>query len=88
MREKYGERVTKDMSQDESRKEWEIHKLKRDARLEECVGDTYRDDYEFSQRERLDNLDQANLEIDTLTKQIEKLQADLSGEQIFNPVFH
>lgn len=36
--------------------------------------------YSKAQKERLENLDQANQEIDGLRKSIEKLQSDLEGE--------
>lgn len=38
-----------------------------------------RDLYSKAQRERMDNLDQANQEIDRLRKQVDKLQAELQG---------
>lgn len=38
-----------------------------------------RDMYGKSQKERMDNLDQANLEIDRLRKQVDKLQLELQG---------
>ena len=37
------------------------------------------DMYTKAQKERLDNLDQANSEIDRLRKTVEKLQIDLEG---------
>jgi dsDNA-specific endonuclease/ATPase MutS2 len=39
-----------------------------------------RDLYSKAQRERMDNLDQANQEIDRLRKQVDKLQAELQGK--------
>jgi hypothetical protein len=39
-----------------------------------------RDMYGKSQKERMDNLDQANQEIDRLRKQLDKLQVELQGE--------
>ena len=39
-----------------------------------------RDMYGKSQKERMDNLDQANQEIDRLRKQLDKLQIELQGE--------
>lgn len=35
--------------------------------------------YGKSQRERMDNLDQANQELERLRKQVDKLQAELQG---------
>jgi septation ring formation regulator EzrA len=47
-----------------------------------------RDLYSKAQRERMDNLDQANQEIDRLRKQVDKLQAELQGKITKNsPVF-
>jgi prefoldin subunit 5 len=39
-----------------------------------------RDMYGKSQKERMDNLDQANQEIDRLRKQLDKLQVELQGK--------
>lgn len=39
-----------------------------------------RDMYGKSQKERMDNLDQANQEIDRLRKQLDKLQVELQGD--------
>lgn len=73
--------MKEDMSHDDGRKEWEIRKLKRDVCLKQRVEDNlYEDRFGLNQRERLDNLDQANVEIDTLTKRIEKLQTELIGK--------
>lgn len=36
--------------------------------------------YGKSQKERMDNLDQANQEIDRLRKQLDKLQVELQGK--------
>ena len=43
------------------------------------VGSSSHDMYTKAQKERLDNLDQANQEIDRLRKTIEKLQSELQG---------
>lgn len=43
------------------------------------VGPSSHDMYTKAQKERLDNLDQANQEIDRLRKTIEKLQSELQG---------
>jgi discs large protein 5 len=50
------------------------------SRKEQNEGATSsRDLYNKAQRERMDNLDQANQEIDRLRKQVDKLQAELQG---------
>ena len=43
------------------------------------VSTSTRDMYGKSQRERMDNLDQANQELERLRKQVDKLQAELQG---------
>ncbi|KAG1674896.1 Disks large 5 [Nymphon striatum] len=82
LREKYGEHVKEDLSYDDSRKEWEIQKMKRDVNMKERAEDNlYEDRLGLRQRERLDNLDQANVEIEALTKRMEKLKIELSESQ-------
>lgn len=44
--------------------------------------------YSKAQKERLDNLDQANQEIDRLRKTIEKLQSELQGMYCSRIVFY
>lgn len=53
----------------------------RDVTLKEGtdLGSSALDMYSKAQKERLDNLDQANQEIDRLRKTIEKLQSELQG---------
>jgi polyhydroxyalkanoate synthesis regulator phasin len=55
--------------------------LRRDSSRKEQNEGTVssRDMYSKAQRERMDNLDQANQEIDRLRKQVDKLQAELQG---------
>lgn len=40
------------------------------------------ENYSKTQKERMENLDQANQEIDRLRKHVEKLQIELNGNQI------
>lgn len=47
------------------------------------IGSSSLDMYSKAQKERLDNLDQANQEIDRLRKTIEKLQSELQGMPVF-----
>lgn len=44
---------------------------------------TSHDLYAKAQKERLENLDQANQEIDRLRKTVEKLQSDLDGSYYY-----
>lgn len=48
------------------------------------LGSSSLDMYSKAQKERLDNLDQANQEIDRLRKTIEKLQSELQGMCVWN----
>jgi len=53
------------------------------SRKEQSEGaSSSRDLYSKAQREQMDNLDQANQEIDRLRKQVDKLQAELQGNTI------
>ncbi|XP_046989879.1 disks large homolog 5 [Schistocerca americana] len=82
LREKFGGYTVKDDSNREgykSRLEYHTYSRERDnTRKDQAeVSTSTRDMYGKSQKERMDNLDQANIEIDRLRKQIDKLQAEL-----------
>ncbi|XP_069696680.1 disks large homolog 5 isoform X2 [Periplaneta americana] len=82
LREKFGEYTAKEESGREglkSRMEYNSYSRERDNSREdqtEVLKNT-RDMYGKSQKERMDNLDQANQEIDRLRKQLDKLQVEL-----------
>ncbi|CAL4062461.1 unnamed protein product, partial [Meganyctiphanes norvegica] len=80
LRERFG------TQQEDTNKEWErsykdydTYKQDREPRHKEVgnVGPSSHDMYSKAQKERLDNLDQANQEIDRLRKTIDKLQTEL-----------
>ncbi|XP_069186254.1 disks large homolog 5 isoform X4 [Procambarus clarkii] len=83
LRERFG-------AKEDTNKEWERsymgydnYKQERDVTLKEGpdIGSSALDMYSKAQKERLDNLDQANQEIDRLRKTIEKLQSELQEAQ-------
>ncbi|KAK8726700.1 hypothetical protein OTU49_010006, partial [Cherax quadricarinatus] len=83
LRERFG-------AKEDTNKEWERsymgydnYKQERDVTLKEGpdIGSSSHDMYSKAQKERLDNLDQANQEIDRLRKTIEKLQSELQEAQ-------
>ncbi|KAJ9592918.1 hypothetical protein L9F63_015423, partial [Diploptera punctata] len=82
LREKFGEYTAKEESTRDglkSRLEYNSYSRERDNSREdqtEVLKNT-RDMYGKSQKERMDNLDQANQEIDRLRKQLDKLQVEL-----------
>ncbi|KAK6628405.1 hypothetical protein RUM43_002217 [Polyplax serrata] len=81
LREKFGEYTAKEESNTgfKSRLEFSSYNRERDnSRKDQAeVSSSTRDLYGISQKERMDNLDQANQELDTLRKQLDKLQAEL-----------
>lgn len=81
LREKFGEYTAKEESSTgfKSRLEFNSYNRERDnSRKDQAeVSSSTRDLYGISQKERMDNLDQANQELDVLRKQLDKLQAEL-----------
>ncbi|XP_068081799.1 disks large homolog 5 [Anabrus simplex] len=82
LREKFGGYTIKEEANREgfkSRMEFNTYNRERDnSRKDQTeVATSTRDMYGKSQKERMDNLDQANLELDRLRKQMDKLQAEL-----------
>lgn len=82
LREKFGEyTAAKEESNQgyKSRMEFNSYNRERDnSRKDQAeVSSSTKDIYGKSQKERMDNLDQANQELDVLRKQIDKLQAEL-----------
>nr|CAD7452581.1 unnamed protein product [Timema tahoe] len=82
LREKFGEYTAKEESVRDgykSRLEYNPYNRERDNSREDQTETlkSPRDMYGKSQKERMDNLDQANQEIDRLRKQMEKLQVEL-----------
>lgn len=81
LREKFGEYTKEDSNQSyKSRMDFNPYSRERDNLRKDQADDSSnnRDVFGKSQKERVDNLDQANQEIDKLRKQIDKLQAELS----------
>ncbi|XP_071442600.1 disks large homolog 5 isoform X2 [Hetaerina americana] len=83
LRERFGEFTAQEESGRDgllkNRLDYDLYNRERDnLRKEQAeVSTSTRDIYGKSQKERMDNLDQANQEIDRLQKQVEKLQAEL-----------
>ncbi|PSN54915.1 hypothetical protein C0J52_01656 [Blattella germanica] len=82
LREKFGEYTAKEESTREglkSRLEYNSYSRERDNSREDQteVLKSTRDMYGKSQKERMDNLDQANQEIDRIRKQLDKFQVEL-----------
>ncbi|XP_059475211.1 disks large homolog 5 [Neocloeon triangulifer] len=80
LREKFGGYSSKEESNRESLKsrlEYDIYNRESSRKESNEGASSSRDLYSKAQRERMDNLDQANQEIDRLRKQVDKLQAEL-----------
>ncbi|XP_063844799.1 disks large homolog 5-like isoform X5 [Scylla paramamosain] len=83
LRERYGANGDTSKEWERSYKDYDSYKQERDITMKSGpdVGPSSHDMYTKAQKERLDNLDQANQEIDRLRKTIEKLQSELQEAQ-------
>ncbi|KAK4296064.1 hypothetical protein Pmani_031414 [Petrolisthes manimaculis] len=83
LRERFGANEDTNKEWERSYKDYDNYNKERDAKHQEgpILGSSCHDMYTKAQKERLDNLDQANQEIDRLRKTIEKLQSELQEAQ-------
>ncbi|KAG0712641.1 Disks large 5 [Chionoecetes opilio] len=83
LRERYGANGDTKQEWERSYKDYDHYKQERDIARKSGpdLGPSSHDMYTKAQKERLDNLDQANQEIDRLRKTIEKLQSELQEAQ-------
>ncbi|XP_042204892.1 disks large homolog 5-like isoform X3 [Homarus americanus] len=83
LRERFGAKEDTNKKWEQSYMDYDNYKQERDVTLKEGtdIGSSSHDMYSKAQKERLDNLDQANQEIDRLRKTIEKLQSELQEAQ-------
>ncbi|XP_065342347.1 disks large homolog 5 isoform X2 [Cloeon dipterum] len=89
LREKFGGYTSKEESNQESLKsrlEYDIYNRESTRKENNEGASSSRDLYSKAQRERMDNLDQANQEIDRLRKQVDKLQAELQVMWTIYPI--
>lgn len=79
LRQKFGEAYSEASSRDRKNHRLEIHSYntERDVASKEAEKENNRGDYAKREKERMDNLDQANIELDKLRKFVDTLQSDL-----------